>query len=70
MSDTENHDAERTGERLRAVTPSYFGRPDAEMDAIGWGVFLGMVVVLLPLLPFLLIVLAVSKVIEAVNPRN
>ena len=36
-------------EPLRTVTPPYSGRPDAEMDVIGWAIFLVMVVAVLPL---------------------
>ncbi|WP_254542882.1 DUF7535 family protein [Halomarina pelagica] len=50
--------------RMRTVTPEYFGRPDAEMSAIGWALFLGMVILLVPLLPFIAIVWAVSKLFE------
>ncbi|WP_254536724.1 DUF7535 family protein [Halomarina litorea] len=55
---------------LRTVTPEYFGREDREMDAIGWGLFLGLVVLLVPLLPFIVIVWAVSKVAEWVARRG
>ncbi|WP_458188846.1 DUF7535 family protein [Haladaptatus sp. NG-WS-4] len=54
---------------LRTVTPPYRGRPDSEMNAIGIAVFLGMIVVLLPLLPFLIIVWLISKLTEAVAQR-
>jgi hypothetical protein len=49
-------------EAVRTVTPSYRGRPDAEMTAIGIAYLLGMVVVLIPLLPFILIVWIVAKI--------
>jgi hypothetical protein len=45
----------------RTVTPYYRGRPDAEMTTIGIVYFLGLVVLLVPLLPFLLIVWLLSK---------
>ncbi|MWG34878.1 DUF7535 family protein [Halomarina oriensis] len=51
-------------EAIRSVTPASGGRPNMEMDVLGWGVFLGMVVLLVPLLPFILIVWLVSKLAE------
>lgn len=48
-------------EAMRTVTPEYFGRPDREMDAIGWGIFLGMVILLIPLLPFMIIVWVIAQ---------
>ena len=47
---------------LRTVTPSYRGRPDAEMTTIGVAYFLGLVVLLIPLLPFIVVVWVVSKI--------
>lgn len=41
---------------LRTVTPPYRGRPDSEMSTIGFSIFLGLLVLLVPLLPFILIV--------------
>jgi len=38
------------------------------MDAIGWGMLLGLVVLLLPLLPFLVIVWGIAKMTEALTP--
>jgi hypothetical protein len=46
---------------LRTVTPGSKARPNAEMDSIGWAVFLGMVILLVPLLPFIAIVWGLSK---------
>jgi len=53
---------------VRTVTPGYRGRPDVEMDSVGWAIALGMVVLLVPLLPFLVIVWALSKLFEALAP--
>jgi hypothetical protein len=47
---------------LRTVTPPYRSRPDTEMNTIGWLLFLGLLFVLVPLLPFVLIVWAITKV--------
>jgi len=49
---------------LRTVTPGSKPRPDMEMDAIGWGVFLGMVILLVPLLPFLVVLWAFTKALD------
>lgn len=46
---------------LRTVTPSYRGRPDAEMTAVGIAYFLGLVILLIPLLPFIFLVWLISK---------
>ena len=55
--------------RLQSVTPSYLGRPDREMDVFGWGMFLAMLVILVPLLPFIVIVWMISKVLDVIDPR-
>ncbi|MDS0261692.1 hypothetical protein NDI56_20005 [Haloarcula sp. S1CR25-12] len=55
-------------EPLRSVTPSSRTRPNESMDAIGWGMLLGLLVLLFPLLPFILIVWLISKATEALTP--
>ncbi|GGO02123.1 hypothetical protein GCM10009030_36330 [Haloarcula pellucida] len=57
-------------EPLRTVTPLTGPHRDESMDVIGWGMFLGLLVLLMPLLPFILIVWLISKVTEAVAPSN
>ncbi|WP_380679011.1 DUF7535 family protein [Salinigranum sp. GCM10025319] len=54
----------------RSVSPRYESHPDAEMDSVGWVIFLGMLVLLVPLLPFLLIVWVLGKVLEMVAERQ
>jgi hypothetical protein len=54
---------------LRTVTPSYLGRPDREMDVFGWGMFLTLAIILVPLLPFLVIGWVISKLLDIVDPR-
>ncbi|ELZ29471.1 hypothetical protein C475_02443 [Halosimplex carlsbadense 2-9-1] len=49
---------------LRTVTPGSKTRPDMEMDSIGWALFLGLVVLLVPLLPFIAIVWGLSKALD------
>jgi hypothetical protein len=48
----------------RTVTPGYRSRPDAEMNVIGIAYFLGIVILLVPLLPFILLVWLISKFLE------
>lgn len=58
-------------ERLyRTVTPPYFGRPDTEMDVLGWGFFLGILVLLVPLLPFMVILWVGGKLLGALRRRR
>ena len=47
---------------LRTVTPPFRGRPDAEMTTIGIAYFLGLVILLIPLLPFLALVWLFAKI--------
>ena len=54
----------------RSVSPRYESRPDAEMDSIGWAILLVMLMLFVPLLPFILVVWAVSKVVEALAGRE
>lgn len=56
-------------ERLRTVTPEYFGRPDREMDAIGWLIFLGLLVLIVPLLPYLALIWAIGKLTDQFTGR-
>ncbi|MFB6136453.1 MAG: hypothetical protein ABEJ04_06805 [Halobacteriaceae archaeon] len=49
---------------VRTVSPPYRGRRDAEMNAVGWGYFLGLLVLLLPLLPFIVVVWVVGKALD------
>ena len=48
---------------IRTVTPLSRTHPDQEMDLIGWLVFLGMAIVLIPLLPVILVLWLVSKLL-------
>lgn len=61
MSDATDQTAR---DRLDTVTPSYLGRPDLEMDVIGWAMFLILLVVVLPLIPFFLLFWLLSKTVE------
>ncbi|WP_277553886.1 DUF7535 family protein [Halobaculum limi] len=67
LDTTDGDDAGLLRTAYRTVTPGYQSRPDDEMNAIGWAIFLGLFALLLPLLPFLAIIWGVSKVIEAIT---
>jgi len=54
MSGTED-DPGAVTKALRTVTPGAKGHQDISMDTIGWVIFLGLLVVLVPLLPFLVV---------------
>jgi len=64
MSESEGADEGQPGEQLRTVTRSYLGRPDLEMDVVGWTMFLLLLVVIVPLLPFFALFWLVSKAIS------
>jgi hypothetical protein len=52
---------------LRTVTPGTRGHRDPGMDVVGWGMLLGMLILLVPLLPFLLIVWVFTKVFDRIS---
>lgn len=64
MSDSDSDDPALPKKVLRTVTPSWAGRPDREMDIIGWSYFLGLLILLVPLLPFIVILWALTKVLD------
>jgi hypothetical protein len=71
MSDAESSGAiESAKDAYRTVTPPYVSRPDAEMDTIGWGYALGMILLLLPFLPIIVVVWVLSKVIDRIAPSR
>ena len=51
----------------RTVTPGYGGRDDVEMNTIGWAIFVGLLILLVPLLPFLVVLWVVSKLLDAIG---
>jgi hypothetical protein len=61
---SESDDPSALREAIRTVTPATGARPDAEMDVVGWGLFLGLVILIVPLLPFIVIVWLISKLAE------
>lgn len=54
----------------RSVSPRYESHGDIAMDSIGWAVFLGILVLLVPLLPLLFVVWALEKLVSGVAGRN
>ncbi|WP_255151581.1 DUF7535 family protein [Halorarius halobius] len=64
MSEEETSDGPAT-RFVDSVTPRYVGRPDSEMHAIG--LLLGAIifVLLIPILPFLLVLWAVNRLVNA-----
>lgn len=69
MSTSESEDEEQRP-LLRTVKPVSVPRPDAGMNALGWGIFLGLVIVLLPLAPFVLIAWLFSRLFARADPRD
>lgn len=70
MGETDSEERSAPRKAIDAVTPSYLGRPDREMDTVGWGLFLGLLVVLVPFLPFVLIVVVLSKVVDFLRSQT
>lgn len=64
MESTEETPTPVVKKALRTVTPGYRSREDTEMNAVGWTLFLGLVIILVPFLPLLVIVWAISKLLE------
>lgn len=47
----------------RTVRPTMRGQSKREMDAIGWIIFIGLFILLIPLIPGILIVLLLAKLL-------
>ena len=52
---------------IRTVSPGYRSRPDSEMNAIGLGYAAILAILLLPLLPFVVLVWLLSRIAAAVR---
>lgn len=52
---------EESGGLIRTVTKPYRSRADSEMSIMGMLLGLGLVMVMIPLIPFLVIIWALSK---------
>ena len=55
MSRSQGDDPGAVEKVLRTVVPGSKGHRDTSMDTIGWVILLGVVVVLLPLIPIVLV---------------
>jgi hypothetical protein len=64
-----SNDKSTVRETIRTVTPEYVGRPNREMNTIGWGICLGMAILLIPLLPFMIIVWAIARLTAHADRR-
>lgn len=67
---SESDDESTVKKVVRTVTPSFRGRPDQEMNVIGVTYFLLLLILLVPLLPFVLIIWLLTKVFGAVQRRR
>jgi len=67
MSQSQGNNSGAVEKAMGTVTPSYFGRPDMEMDSIGWVIFLALLVLLAPVLPFFLVGWMVMKGLDFVG---
>ena len=56
MSQDESNEPGTARKALRTVTPPSVGHRNTEMDAIGWSILAGLLIVALALLPVLVIV--------------
>lgn len=52
----------------RTVTPPTPWRPDTEMTLIGWSMFLALLLLFVPLLPFLAILWVITRILHAISP--
>jgi len=67
MSESDADEPSALTRAYRTVTPGVRGRPDPEMDAIGLAILAGLVVLLIPLLPFIVIVWLLTKLLDALT---
>lgn len=71
MSDADTAADEPTVDPVyRTLGKPFRARADAEMDAVGWTIFLGMVILFIPLLPFIVLVWLITKLLDAVAPTR
>ena len=69
MSDADADADESTLEPVyRTLGKPFRARADAEMDAIGWTMFLGMLILFVPLLPIIILIWAITKILDTVTP--
>ncbi|WP_336001575.1 DUF7535 family protein [Halorientalis halophila] len=69
MSESETEEA-TVPTQGRTVTAPYGSGPNAEMDVIGWMIMLGMLVVVVPLLPLVLLYWLVTRAVDFVTEQT
>jgi hypothetical protein len=57
-------------ELFDTVTPPYVGRPNREMDTIGWTYVAGLAIIFLPFLPLLALIWLTRRLFSALDPRD
>lgn len=69
MSSEDGDDPGMLTKAYRTVTPEYLSRPNAEMNSIGWVIFLGLLVLLIPLLPFMIILWLFGRALDFIDSQ-
>ena len=67
MSDSDESNGSALPEPLRTVTPPSRTHPDESMDVIGWAMFIGLLVVLTPLIPIIAVIWLIAKAQDALS---
>ncbi|WP_101295331.1 DUF7535 family protein [Halegenticoccus soli] len=70
MSSNEEREPGALTRAYRTVTPPYRGHPDSEMNTIGIAYALLLVILIVPLLPFMIVVWLVGKLFDALSGRR
>ena len=65
-TDTATDDPGLLRKAYRTVTPAYRSHDEGSMDVVGWSMVVGLVALLLPLLPFLVVVWVLTRVVDFV----
>lgn len=68
MSDAD--EPARLRRTFETATPPYRGHGDTQMDAVGAAIALGIVVLLVPLLPFAIVVYLLLKLADLIGGRR
>ena len=61
--DSEAPEDEAASSDPRGTRPTIHGRPDFEMNVIGWGIFIILIVLMIPMLPGLILAITVAKLL-------
>ena len=68
MSESDG-DESRLPDPLRTVTAPSGTHPDPEMGVFGWLIFLGLLVILTPILPILAVIWLIAKIQRSLGQR-